>query len=114
MFDVTCPECKQKRLIATWKKKDGNGPPYVKLCKSCVQAGKVLSDETKKKLSVPKPEGFGHMVAEQHKKNPHLKDSLVPGAGGGWNRGQTMKPLSEETKAKISESMKGKNTNDGL
>lgn len=109
MHEVICSQCKQTRVVKAKKTWMIGEPPYEKVCKSCCQTGKKLSEETISKLSVPKPEGFGEKVSLQHKKNPHLKDTLVAGAGAGWNRGLEMTPRSDETKKQISESMIGKN-----
>lgn len=108
MYEVTCPVCQGKRTVSVWHKKDGDAP-YIKNCKSCSQTGKKLTEETKDKLRKAKPEGFGDKVSQQHKEQPELKSHLIAGAGAGWNSGQTGKVLSEETKEKIAEAMKGKN-----
>ena len=108
MHPVVCPICKDTRAVSKKKTWMVGDPPYEGLCKKCCQIGKTLSEETKDKLRVNKPEGFSEMVSEQHKKQPHLKDTLIPGYASGWNKGLELVERSEETKEKISKSTIGK------
>lgn len=110
VIEVICSSCGAKRELK-WSayKKKRIGPPYVQRCGSCAQQEKKLTEETKKKISdsltgVPKDQEMRDRLAEYRLAHP--SDNLIPGAGGGWNKDLKTGPLSEETKKKISDSMK--------
>ena len=119
-IEVTCPKCPEndnKRTIKAvcWKpKKDGIGPPYIKVCRKHSQEGKIISQEQKDKTSKklkgqPKSPEMKQKLSLYRKEHPELWITLEYGKGAGWNEGLETGPMSEETKQKISESMKGKN-----
>jgi hypothetical protein len=87
--------------------------PFLQICRSCSQRGKVISDEQREKTSGtlkgrPKSDEFRQNLSEYMKTNPEgiarAKANLIPGAGGGWNKGSC---LPEETRRKMSESHTG-------
>jgi hypothetical protein len=109
MYQIKCPECGQERTVKARKKwmKDG----LVKICKACCQKGKEKTPECRAKLS----EAIKRLQTEEvvAKKSQFMKDhpevwspNLVFGQSAGWNKGMKMKKRSDETKQKISESMK--------
>lgn len=108
MYQVTCPECDQERMVRAkqpWMKK---GPPFVKICMRCCQKGKKKSPETLAKLSeIAKRQQTPELIK---KKRQFMKDhpecwqgKLVPGLGGGWNKGMQ---TDKETLKKISEGVR--------
>ena len=100
----------------SWKKKDG-GFPYVKVCKSCAFKERKLSEEHKEKI---RQKLTGRTLSKTTKdkirkyriEHPKLTETLVPGAGGGWNKGLSLPERSETTKKKISETMKKRKKHD--
>lgn len=90
---------------------DDGEQPYSKICKACCQIGKEKTEEHKAKLSASvkaaQTEELLQRKSEYRKEHPEVwQDQLVPGAGAGWNKGLTLPSRSEETKQKISESVK--------
>lgn len=111
MFQVVCPECGNERQVQAKKKWMEGNAPYSKICKSCCQAGKEKTEEHKAKLS----ESVKALQTEEvlKKKSDFMKShpevwqqNLIPGQGAAWNKGLKTGPKDEETKQKISESMK--------
>jgi hypothetical protein len=109
MYQVKCPECGQERIVKA--KKDWMKDGLIKICKACCQKGKEKTLECRAKLS----EAVKRLQTEEviSKKSQFMKDhpevwgaNLVFGQGAGWNKGVEMDERSEETKQKISESMK--------
>lgn len=109
MYQVKCPECGQERTVKARKKwmKDG----LVKICKACCQKGKEKTPEWRAKLSESmkafQTEEVIKRKSQFMKDHPEVwEDNLVFGHSGGWNKGVDMPERPEETKKKISESMK--------
>jgi hypothetical protein len=111
MFQIICPECGDERQVKAkkpWMKGDA---PYSKVCKSCCQIGKEKTEEHKAKLS----ESVKSIQTDEvlKRKSDYMKShpevwqaNLIPGQGAAWNKGIELQPRSEETKAKISQTMK--------
>ncbi len=88
--------------------------PYLQICGSCAQYGKIISEEQKEAISKTLT---GRKLSPEHVekiliwRNAHpewaekTKQNLIPGAGGGWNEGLE---LSNETKQKMSDAHLGK------
>ncbi len=117
MFEVICPECETLRMVKARKPWMIGDQPYQKICKSCCQAGKEKSDEHKAKLSqsVKAAQTLELLVnkSQYRKDHPELwQGNLVAGAGAGWNKGMTLPELSDETKQKISNTMKQRKNKD--
>jgi hypothetical protein len=111
MYQVKCPDCGGERSVRARKPWMVGSEPFLKICKSCCQKGKEKTPECRAKLS----EAVKRLQTEEvvAKKSQFMKDhpevwgpNLVFGAGGGWNKGMKMGATPEETKQKISESMK--------
>lgn len=109
MYQVKCPKCGQERIVKA--KKDWMKDGLVKTCKACCQKGKEKTPEWRAKLS----ESAKAIQTEEviKRKSQFMKDhpevwegNLVFGQTAGWNKGIKMQKCSEETKNKISESMK--------
>lgn len=113
MFEVFCPNCKKTREVKIWQKIWG-GPPYIKLCTSCSKLGREQSQESKDKKSnaligKAKPPEYSERLKIRHAQDGSLRKNLIAGKGGGWNKGLDLEKHSENTKQKISESMKKHN-----
>ena len=109
MYQVKCPECGQERIVKA--KKDWMKDGLVKICKACCQKGKEKTLEWRARLS----ESVKALQTEEviKRKSQFMKDhpevwegNLVFGHSAGWNKGAELPKRSEETKQKISESMK--------
>lgn len=110
MFEVYCPGCNETRHVKDrqkWMKDEIE--PFVRDCKRCCQK-KPKSDEHKANLStsikaIQTPEVIQRkkQYSEDH---PELRRHLIPGQGGGWNKGLILPARSEETKQKISDGVK--------
>ncbi|NBT59862.1 hypothetical protein EBT16_13870 [bacterium] len=108
MYQVKCPECGRERSVRAKKKWMEGEPPFIKICMSCCQIGKKKSLETLAKLSeIAKRQQTPELI---EKKRQFMKDhpecwqgKLVPGLGGGWNKGMH---TDEETLRKISEGVR--------
>lgn len=88
--------------------------PYFQICKSCSQLGREVSEDTKEAIrmalkDIPKSEEFKQKLRDYMKNNPEGiaigKANLVPGIGGGWNKGIN---TPEDVKQKMSETMTGR------
>jgi len=88
--------------------------PYLQVCGSCSQYGKIISEEQKKAISKTltgrklTPEHVEKILAwrtEHPEWAEKTKQNLIPGIGGGWNEGLKM---PQDTKQKISASHTGK------
>lgn len=88
--------------------------PYNQLCSSCVQRGKIISDEQRKAVGDalrgrPLSEEHRQKILNFRKNNPEwvkqANANLIAGAGSGWNKGIV---TPAEVKEKISVSNKGK------
>lgn len=110
MYQVKCPECGGERSVRAKKPWTGE-QPFLKICKSCCQKGKEKTPEWRAKIA----ESMKALQTEEvvKKKSQFMKDhpeawegNLVFGHSAGWNKGVEMPERSEETKHKISESMK--------
>ena len=108
MYQVKCPECDKDRIVRAKQPWMKDGPPLIKICMSCCQKGKKKSPETLAKLSqIAKSQQTPELIEKKRqfmKDHPECwQDKLVPGLGGGWNKGlQT----DEETLRKISEGVR--------
>lgn len=106
MHQVKCPECGEERVVKAKKKWMEDG--LIKICMSCCQKGKKKSSETIAKLSeITKSQQTPEII---EKKRQFMKDhpeywqgKLIPGFGGGWNKGMQ---TDEDTLKKISEGVK--------
>lgn len=88
--------------------------PYLQICGSCAQKGRVMSEEQKDKIRESlkgrklSPEHIAKILAYREN-NPEwvakANQNLIPGMGGGWNVGQQ---TPDQVKQKISESNTGK------
>lgn len=113
MFEIICPNCKKPREVKSkqpWMKE----LPYVKICRVCCQLGKPKTVETRLKLSISMRELQTPEVLERKsqfmKTHPEIwSKNLVAGEGAGWNKGLELPARSEETKEKISNTMKENN-----
>ena len=127
MFEVICPTCEEKRMVAARKPWMTGPVPYVKVCKKCVGKGKAKSQETKDKLSaavkaLQTPEVL-KAKSDFMKDHPELWLNLKQELGALSRIGTTHtdetkqkmsnalkgRPKSQETKDKISKTMKDKN-----
>ncbi len=111
MFEIKCPECGNIREVRAKKPWMTGEQPFIKICKSCCQLGKEKSEEHKAKLSISaslaQTDELRQKKSEFMKAHPELwRSNLVAGEGGGWNKGLELEPRTEETKQKISQSMK--------
>jgi uncharacterized protein YlaI len=104
LIEVTCLICNQTRAIkwsAYKRKKEKNTPPHLpQRCGSCSQRNKSLSQETKSKISstlkgVPKTLEMREKLRQYRLDHP--TENLIPGMGGGWNRG--LKKEGEESES---------------
>ena len=111
MYQVKCPECGGERSVRARKPWMTGEQPFMKICKSCCQKGKEKTPEWRAKLS----ESVKALQTEEviKRKSQFMKDhpevweeNLIFGQTAGWNKGIKMRDCSEETKHKISESMK--------
>jgi hypothetical protein len=115
MFQVQCPECSKIREVKAKKSWMQGEPPYTKICKACCQP-KTKTEEHKQKLKEAIKQLQTPEVLEKKKQfmleHPeHWQKKLIPGKGGGWNKGLKLPPKSDETKNKISDSMKNRKKN---
>lgn len=111
MFQVVCPECGDARQVKAKKPWMVGEPPYQKICKRCCQLGKEKSEEHKAKLSESvkalQTDQLRQEKSDYMKSHPEVwQSNLIPGAGSAWNKGLKTGPMDEETKEKISKSMK--------
>ena len=109
MYQVKCPECGQERIVKA--KKDWMNDGLVKICKACCQKGKEKTPEWRAKLSESakaiQTEEVIKRKSQFMKDHPEVWDgNLVFGHSAGWNKGIELPDRSEETKQKISESMR--------
>lgn len=116
MFNVVCPECKKIRTVKAKKSWMVGNSPYEKTCKSCCQLGKEKSAECKQKLSAAiqklQTEEVLNRKSQYMKNHPELwQPNLISGQGAGWNKGLDLPSKSDQTKSKISESMKKRKLN---
>lgn len=84
--------------------------PYYQTCKSCAQIGKIITEDQKEKISqslkgIKRSKEFKENLSNYMKNNPKCQENLIPGLGGGWNKGLK---TSEEVKHKISIANLGK------
>lgn len=88
--------------------------PYLQTCKSCAQLGKEIPEEQREKIrqalkGIERSDEFKEKLSEYMKNNPEGvargKANLIPGVGGGWNKGLSM---PEDVKEKMSKSHTGK------
>ena len=117
MFQVECPKCGKVRVVKARKKWMVGDSPYQMNCQPCSQKGKPKSEEHKRNLSKSvKAAQTPELLKEKSdfmKNHPELwKGRVATGNGGGWNKGLKMEPRSEETRNKISNSMKKEESND--
>jgi len=118
MFEVKCPECDHVRKVSAKKPWMKGQQPFIKICKSCCQVGKEKSEEHKAKLSesaknAQTPEILSQK-SEFQKAHPEIwQNNLIAGKGAGWNKGLQLPARSEETKQKISETLKDTKKNKG-
>jgi hypothetical protein len=118
VIDVFCPHHEhQGDPVRQMKKACYYGvmeEPYLQVCGSCVQKGKVISEEQKEAISkalkgIKRSEEFKEKLREYMLTNEEgiqrAKNNLVPGAGGGWNQG---KETPEEVRKKQSEALLGR------
>jgi hypothetical protein len=113
-ISVQCPRCQKVRDMKKNCYYGSMEEPYQQVCGSCAQEGKVVSEEQKQKISDALS---GRELSEEHlakilkyrENNPDwcekTKQNLIPGVGGGWNKGQE---CPEETREKISKANTGK------
>ena len=111
MFQVECPTCKTSRSVKAKKPWMQGEDPYLKICKSCCQTGKEKSAEHRQKLSfsvqlTQTDEVRQHKSEIQKEIYRSGKSNLIAGQGAGWNEGIQTGTPSEETREKISKSMK--------
>ncbi len=105
-IDVVCPNCNKFRKINSSCYFGILSEPYVQICGSCAQIGKKITEEQKQKISQTLT---GRNLTEDHKKNiskymkynlngiEQGKRNLIPGSGGGWNKGsKTPKEVCEK------------------
>jgi hypothetical protein len=90
--------------------------PYEKICKSCCQQGKEKTEEHRAKLSesikATQTEEVLNRKSQYNQDHPEVwKGKLVAGQGGGWNKGLSLPARDEETRQKISKSMKNRRKN---
>jgi len=111
MYQIKCPECGGERSVRAKKPWMVGDEPFLKICKSCCQKGKEKTLEWRAKLS----DSAKAIQTEEviKRKSQFMKDhpevwggNLVFGQTAGWNKGIKMGATPEETKRKISESMK--------
>lgn len=88
--------------------------PYLQVCGSCAQRGKVISEDQKEAIrlaltGIKRSDEFKQKLRDYMTRNPEgiarATENLVPGAGAGWNEGLKM---PEETCQKMSASHTGK------
>jgi hypothetical protein len=113
MFQVKCPNCQKFREVKSKQPWMVGNPPYEKLCKSCCQVGKEKTEDHKRKLSESvkktQTEEVLKKKSEFMKSHPEVwSANLIAGQGAGWNEGMELPERSDETKEKISESMKAR------
>jgi len=85
--------------------------PFLKICKSCCQKGKEKTPEWRSKLSesvkAAQTAGIIKRKSQFMKEHPEIwEKNLIFGCSAGWNKNLEMSKLSDETKQKISESIK--------
>lgn len=118
IITVICPHEKHNGLLERQMKKacyyGSMVEPYTQICKPCSQLGKVVEDEMRDKIStaltgIKRSDEFKENLSHYMKNNPEGiergKNNLIPGSGGGWNKG---KETPDEVKQKMSETHKGK------
>lgn len=105
---VNCPICGKVRGMKMSCYYGSLELPYRQECGSCVQKRKTISDEHREAISESLA---GRKLTEEHRqkiseymKTADNKHKLVPGAGGGWNRG---KVTPEEVREKQSQALTG-------
>ncbi len=111
MYQIKCPDCGGERSVRARKPWMTGEPPFLKICKSCCQKGKEKTLEWRSKLSesvkAAQTEDVIKRKSQFMKDNPEIwENNLIFGCSAGWNKGLKMSKLSEETKQKISESIK--------
>lgn len=117
MFRILCDQCNTERTVQAKKPWMIGEEPYIKICKSCCQLGKEKTQDHRDKLSASVKAAQTDELLKKKSKfqidSENWKNNLIAGQGAGWNLGISTGSPSEETKAKISQSMKNrKNKND--
>lgn len=117
-INVLCPGCNKTRLLQGVCYFGPLVEPYTQMCGSCVQVGKVISEEQKQKIS---EKLTGRELTEEHKANigegikksetamESARKNLIPGIGAGWNEG---KETPQEVRDKQSQAHLGKKYTD--
>lgn len=110
--EVTCPNCGRIRVMMKNCYFGVLEKPYIQICKSCKQKGKIITQEQRDKISEtlngkPFTEERKENLKKWYKDHPDdgRKDNLIPGIGGVMRKGL---PLPEEWKENISKSLKGR------
>ena len=111
MYQIKCPDCSGERSVRAKKPWMIGEQPFLKICKSCCQKGKEKTPEWRSKLSkslkAVQTEDVLKRKSQFMKEHPEVwENNLIFGYSAGWNKDLEMSKLSEETKQKISESMK--------
>lgn len=111
MYQIKCPKCGGERSVRARKTWMAGEQPFLKICKSCCQKGKEKTPEWRAKLSASvktlQTEEVIKKKSQFMKDHPEVwEENLVFGQTAGWNKGIDMPKRSDETKQKISESMK--------
>lgn len=112
MPEINCPKCGKPRTVSEVVYKRLLKNP--KWCRSCSQIANQTPEQRDKIRAAltgrPKSEEMRHKLSEYMKAHPEAwQGRVATGAGGGWNKGLSLSPRSEETKEKIRQSMMGKN-----
>lgn len=111
MYKIKCTECGEERSVKARKPWMTGEQPFLKICKSCCQKGKEKTPEWRYKLSesvkATQTEDVIKRKSQFMKEHPEIwENNLIFGCSAGWNKNLEMSKLSDETKQKISESMK--------
>ena len=109
MFEVRCPECQERRMVAARKPWMKGEAPYEKICKSCCQVGKVKTEDHLRKLSdsVKKAQTPELLKKKSQfmRDHPELWENLQPELGSEAWAGQHH---TEEAKEAMSKAMQGR------
>jgi hypothetical protein len=115
LIEVTCPICLEVRKMKLSSYTGSlDQKPYLQVDGSCVQKGKVISEEQKEAIrealsGIERSEEFKQKLSDYMKNNPEGiergKKNLIAGYSSGWNTGLT---TPQEVRDKQSEALKGK------
>ena len=118
IINVVCPDPQHDGERVRQMKKSGYfGPlvePYSQVCKSCIQRGKVISEEQKAKISatltsIERSDDFKKKISEFMKNNPeHTKKATEILLANHCSTGMLGKHHTEEWKRRMSETMSGR------